>query len=335
MYVRKGRLKVTSPFPFHVPSLRETGYRLLSSAVRSSWRSQVVLSSSGQGGLIGIGRSLATPLLPHHPAYGSRTRAVRQIQSRSMRSIEPRQPKFLKIAGRKGKGKGRTSAQSPRAMRGFAGVPRKLTTHTALDQLSISSPTPLFPLVTPEPTPYPRVNFLEHRLRFRKAEILVPASEILPQVIYYRLRGNSTSALRPLTDFLLASLQSLRTHRAPVRPPTREAETKDAPPPWPINRALGRVDRKLQRALKKPCHTHHHPLASTLAPDIDVAVICIANETVSPLLKLSVQSVQQQVRKQGRERPSLGCSLKRRLNPIARHRSCLEIPANQLQHPPI
>jgi hypothetical protein len=31
--------------------------------------------------IIGIGRSLATPLLPHHRAYGSRTTAVRLIKS--------------------------------------------------------------------------------------------------------------------------------------------------------------------------------------------------------------------------------------------------------------
>jgi hypothetical protein len=31
--------------------------------------------------VIGIGRSLATPLLPHHLAYGSRTKAVRLIRS--------------------------------------------------------------------------------------------------------------------------------------------------------------------------------------------------------------------------------------------------------------
>jgi hypothetical protein len=37
--------------------------------------------------LIGIGRGLAAPLLPHHLAYGSRTKAVRQIQSRTMALI--------------------------------------------------------------------------------------------------------------------------------------------------------------------------------------------------------------------------------------------------------
>jgi hypothetical protein len=66
---------------------------------------------------IGIGRSLAAPLLPHHRAYGSRTTAVRQIQSRMVALIQARDSEYVEIATGKCKGKRRTSAQPPWSMR--------------------------------------------------------------------------------------------------------------------------------------------------------------------------------------------------------------------------
>ena len=48
---------------------------------------------------MGIGRGLATPLLPHHLAYGSRTKAVR---SRLSFDVQPGYAKAVEIPARQG-----------------------------------------------------------------------------------------------------------------------------------------------------------------------------------------------------------------------------------------
>ena len=67
---------------------------------------------------------------------------------------------------------------------------------TAIDKLSVLTPTPLLPHITPQPTPYPGVYLLEHRRCFRIAKTTVKRD--LPRVRWVSSRTlslNLTSAL--------------------------------------------------------------------------------------------------------------------------------------------
>src|SRR5574337_922158 len=107
--------------------------------------------------IIGIGRHLAVPLLPHHRPYGSRTTVVRCIES-LLPCRNARQPRFHKVAHRQGQGDCRNLRQSPRSMGRLTRVPPVAHADTALAQVPTAGPAPLFPEVAAQLAPDPLVD---------------------------------------------------------------------------------------------------------------------------------------------------------------------------------
>src|SRR6185295_12525179 len=56
---------------------------------------------------------------------------------------------------------------------------------------------------------------------------------------------------------------------------------------------------------QKPAHRGHHPLTRATAANIDVAVVRVAAETVTPSGQLLVEIVEHEVAQEGRERTAL------------------------------
>ena len=85
----------------------------------------------------------------------------------------------------------------------------------------------------------------------------------------------------------------------------RDREAKERSLPRPGDGTLLRVDLELEASLDEAGQACHDPLAGLFAADIDVAVIRIAHEAVATTLKLAIQFIQHEVRKQRRERTAL------------------------------
>src|SRR6185295_13128813 len=67
--------------------------------------------------------------------------------------------------------------------------------------------------------------------------------------------------------------------------------------------------------VRKPAHRGHHPLTRATAANIDVAVVRVAAETVTPSGQLLVEIVEHEVAQEGRERTALRGPLIHRTDP--------------------
>ena len=77
----------------------------------------------------------------------------------------------------------------------------------------------------------------------------------------------------------------------------------------------------------------HHPLTRAFAADVDVTVVRITNEAVSPVLQLAVEFVEHEVTEQWRKRSSLRSSFHARADQSILHHPGIEERPDELQQP--
>ena len=112
----------------------------------------------------------------------------------------------------------------------------------------------------------------------------------------------------------------------------KEAEPQKLPLNSSCHRTLLLVHPQLQLLLQKLTHAAHHPLTRPLCLDVDVAIVCVADEPVPSPLQLLVQVIQHDVGQQWRERSALRRPLLCLHHHPIHHHPGLEIPPDQLQH---
>ena len=110
-----------------------------------------------------------------------------------------------------------------------------------------------------------------------------------------------------------------------------EAIAQKLPLPRTRYRALGRIDRELERVRQKPADARHDPFPCLSASDIDIAVVRIPAEGMAPAFQFPIQSRQQDVRQQRTERPALRRAFRPRGNDPLCHHPRFEIPADEAQ----
>ena len=132
--------------------------------------------------------------------------------------------------------------------------------------------------------------------------VAVPASQVRRQVVHHGRHRDAPCPPRQPPDSLLKAVNRFRRN-APSRIRTaREAESEKLPLPWPSHRALVAVDSKLELSGDEPRNTGPHPLPRPFAPDVDVTVVRIPNESVAASLQLPVQLIEHDVTQQRRQR---------------------------------
>ena len=110
-------------------------------------------------------------------------------------------------------------------------------------------------------------EFYEAQLdrQVRRAFLMVGSNELANDIVHdamVEVYRRWDDVERPAAYLLLARLQGLVTHPAPVWPSPGECEAQKRPSPRPIHRTFGRIDRQLQAPLQEPRHTGQHPLVS-------------------------------------------------------------------------
>lgn len=124
---------------------------------------------------IRIGRGLATPLLLHHLAYGSCTKAVR---SRLSFNVQPVHSELIEVFARKSKSKSRRAAETPRTMSRLGCIPDQPTAHPPFAQLPVASSPPLFPVIAAKAAANPGVEILETGANFTVAIVFPPPEQV-------------------------------------------------------------------------------------------------------------------------------------------------------------
>lgn len=84
----------------------------------------------------------------------------------------------------------------------------------------------------------------------------------------------------------------------------RHAVAEELAVPWSVHRAFGGVDPQFELLFHELRHAGEHPLPSRLGLYVDVAVGGVSLETLTALLQLFIQIIQQDVGEQWGERAS-------------------------------
>src|SRR6202011_5113614 len=92
---------------------------------------------------------------------------------------------------------------------------------------------------------------------------------------------------------------------APLAPVVRDAKPQELALLRSRYRALRLIDLQPQLLGQKPAHRGHHPFTGAAAANIDIAVVRVAAETVTPSGQLLVKLVEHEVAQKGRERTAL------------------------------
>lgn len=147
--------------------------------------------------------------------------------------------------------------------------------------------------------PHPAVNFLKWPFALTELEVACH-----PRSTGF-IRSMTFAILWPRAAGLLPVEQAPQTHRRHSQPrllmPAHPI-TQIVAGPRPCYVALFPVQRRFQALIQEALNTGHNPCASPLTAHINVRIVRILHETMSPSFQLAVEFVEQDVRQQRRER---------------------------------
>ena len=158
---------------------------------------------------------------------------------------------------------------------------------------------PLAPLSLAQAVTDPFIQVLEEARSLGPPEILLPAGEVLLQLLRQGGQAPAAAASRYLPDSLLHRLQRFggypALHLASRGHP--EAVAQKLPVPRPVHRALLLVDSQSQPRVQ-PAQCLEHSLPGPLGTHVHLAVVGVPDETQSPLLQRLIPFVEQHVGQQ-------------------------------------
>src|SRR5207248_1977024 len=138
---------------------------------------------------------------------------------------------------------------------------------------------------------------------------------------------------RDLPDSLLEPFQRFWRDRAPDIWAGREAEPEEPSFLRSCHRTLCLVYLELELVCDEARDALHHPLTRAFAANVNVTVVRIANEAVSPALQLLVELVEHEVTQQWRKRSSLWSSFHTRADQSVLHHPGIQKCPDEFQQP--
>ena len=222
--------------------------------------------------LIGIGGSLATPALPHHPAYGSVPR--RFGWSGNAFHGERGDTQLTEISIGQGHMKSWGPADPPWTF-GTAGCPLgEVWVATAPSEFleSLLPSLPLGPNETAQSTPDPRLKFSKLPGHFDEVVVPKPSLEIVPQLGCDFHPTAAYRASRQLSDLCPESSDALRSQAAPRHLLGRKAEAQELTLRRLTYGTLRLVDFELELGGHEALDALHPTQACPLATHIDILI---------------------------------------------------------------
>src|SRR5439155_5280023 len=197
--------------------------------------------------------------------------------------------------------------QMPWAMTTAGGVIGQPTTHTQLNQHRPATALgfPLPPQRSPKAQPNPASQIDQHVRRFAESEIATPTPHIRSQSRHRRLQAHAFGLPCDFPNPFLKPLDGLRRNPPPNHGTVAETESEKLPLLRSRHRALLVVHLELESLRDESRDAIHHSLTRPFAADVDITVVRISNETMSPALQLPVEFVEHEVAEQGRKWSSL------------------------------
>src|SRR5256714_1974830 len=165
---------------------------------------------------------------------------------------------------------------------------------------AIAPVLPLPPRISAESSADPGFQVREHARGLAEAEVAAPSDEVWREVLDQLRQADPPSPAGQVPDLRLEFVEGF-WRDAPLAPIIRDAEAQELALLRSRHRAFRLVDRQPQLRGQEPAHRGHHPLTGATAANIDVAVVRVAAETVTPSGQLFVEMVEHEIAKEGRE----------------------------------
>src|SRR5215475_1427417 len=146
----------------------------------------------------------------------------------------------------------------------------------------------------------PRFQIGEHPWGLTEAEVATPSNEIRPQLFDDLWQGFTPCPAGDLPDPRFEFGKSLRRD-APLAPVVRDTKTQELPLLWPCHRAFRLVDLQPEPIGQEPAHGGHDPLAGAATANVDVAVVGVAAEVVTPPFQFLIELIEHEVAQKRRK----------------------------------
>src|SRR4029077_2513018 len=151
---------------------------------------------------------------------------------------------------------------------------------------------PLAPKSCPQPQPDPARESYQHLGGFGEAEIAPPPPHIRGHLFYCSRDADAPGPAGDLPDSPLEPFQRFRRDHALDVRTSREAEPEELPLLRSCHRALRLVYLERELLCDEARDAPYHPLTRSFAADVNVTVVRVSNEAVSPSLQLMVEFVE-------------------------------------------
>src|SRR5437667_1873457 len=132
---------------------------------------------------------------------------------------------------------------------------------------------------------------------------------------------------------MLKPFRSFRRNRALDLRTVGKAESEKLPFLRSRYRTLGLIHLEFELLRDESRDAFHHPLTRALAPNVDVAVVRVANITMSPALQLTVEFVEHEVGQQRRKWTSLGSAFHAGADQSVLHHPSIQECPDEFQQP--
>src|SRR5450631_3887409 len=113
--------------------------------------------------------------------------------------------------------------------------------------------------------------------------------------LHCRLDAYALGLSRDLTDFVFETYHSLRSNRSSDLWTVCKTKPEELSLLRSRHRALRLIYLELEPLSDEARNAPHHPLTRTLTAHIDVAVICVADVSVSPALQFAVEFIEHDI----------------------------------------
>src|SRR5664279_628750 len=113
--------------------------------------------------------------------------------------------------------------------------------------------------------------------------------------LHCRLDAYALGLSRDLTDFVFETYHSLRSNRSSDLWTVCKTKPEELSLLRSRHRALRLIYLELEPLSDEARNAQHHPLTRTLTAHIDVAVICVADVSVSPALQFAVEFIEHDI----------------------------------------
>jgi hypothetical protein len=166
------------------------------------------------------------------------------------------------------------------------------------------APTRCFPLPpqsSTKPQPDPAREVSQHHRRFAEAEVAAPAPHIRNQLLQRRCYADALCSSRDLSDSLLKPMQGLWRDGAPDLWTSGEAKPEKLSLLRSRDCALCRIHLEFELLCDESRDALHHPLTRPLAANVDVTIVRVAHEAMSPALEPLVEFIKHEVAEQRRK----------------------------------